>query len=231
MGISTIQTPEANCNQELQRNSILDSHVFNSDKGLLGILKNQFKNKGSAIIDLDKKQRGIFYLNAKKNILYIRTSKNNIKIICQHSLNVTYRELEEYSFDEKQLTNISAKVPLDRFIWLISLITSKGRLPHYIDINNSQLSLKHWPNLSRYKNIPNMIRIASFFSQSPTTIAMATKMLACKMEHINYFVSACDALDLLQIDDSNSKFISNIKAISESKRGILSGILHRLMGQ
>ncbi len=205
-----------------------DNTSFDINQGLLGLFKKLYLQQQSAIIDLDEKHRGLFYLKTKDNILYIRTHKNNIKIICKQSISVSSRELEEYSFDAKQLTNIRAKVHLDRFIWIISLLTAKGRLPKHIDPNKTQLRLKHWPNLSRYKIIPSAIQLAAFFSQTPTSVAMAIKMLGCKAEDIHNFISACDAINILETTHKDKTITSLNKELPSKNRGLLTGLLHRL---
>jgi len=173
---------------------------FDQEKGLLGVLQHIYTKKMAALIYLESDKRGLFYAIPANNTIYIKASGTKIKNICNKQQNVSFSELETHSFDVTKIAHPYHEYPLDNFIWLIALMTSKGKIPLVIDPAKNQLGLKHWPNLSRYKSNPEFLRFAAFFCQTPTNYLIAQKLLNPSSRYLANFVSACYALRILTIE-------------------------------
>lgn len=85
---------------------------------------------------------------------------------------------------------------LDSFLWKVALLTSKGRLPKGIDINQA-VFLKRWPGMTRLMLPPHAMRIAALLTQKPHSLFEAAQKMGVRQQYVFAFVSAAHALGLV----------------------------------
>jgi len=85
---------------------------------------------------------------------------------------------------------------LDSFLWKVALLTSKGRLPKGIDINQA-VFLKRWPGMTRLMLPPHAMRIAALLVQKPHSLFEAAQKMGVRQQYVFAFVSAAHALGLV----------------------------------
>ncbi|MBE9527484.1 MAG: hypothetical protein IME94_11000 [Proteobacteria bacterium] len=203
-------------------------HYFNCNGGLLGALAQLYKENQAACIDLNQQQQKILYIMPQTNRVYICISLSDLQTICKKQTAVSYSKIELNNFSPDKISGIISKAHLDRFIWQIALLTSNGRIPKTVNQQNSRLSLKYWPNLTRYKSNIDFIRFAAFFSQTPANLVLAEKLLNPKPRQLFQFVSACHALGILTISES-TQVIDSPKIMPQSpKRNVITQIFKHL---
>ncbi len=87
-------------------------------------------------------------------------------------------------------------VRLDAFLWKIALLTSKGRLPEGVDLNQA-FFLKRWPGMTRLLLPPHAMRIAALLVQKPYSLFEASQKMGIRQQYVFAFVSAAHALGLI----------------------------------
>lgn len=85
---------------------------------------------------------------------------------------------------------------LDAFLWKVTLLTSKGKVPKGIDLEQ-EASLKHWPNMTRLLLTPHAMRIAAVMRQKPRTPFEIARLLGIRQQYVFAFFSAAHALGLI----------------------------------
>ncbi|MFK5985268.1 MAG: hypothetical protein QM479_07560 [Pseudomonadota bacterium] len=202
---------------------------FNSNEGLLGLLAHLYKEKQAAVISLNNQQQKILYVIPQTNSIYICIPLTEVQLICKQQLSVSFSTIELETFHPGSLAKPISKAHLDRFVWQVAISTSKGCVPKVINLQKSKLGLKFWPNLTRYKSNTDFLRFAAFFSQTPTNLNLADKLLKPKSVQLFQFVSACHALGILTISESTKPLTSPAVLMPKSsKRGVLAQIFKRL---
>lgn len=84
---------------------------------------------------------------------------------------------------------------MESFMWLISLWSSRGRIPHGINLHQP-VYLLQWPNLTRLASIPHSVRIAALLYDQPYPLIEAAKKLRIEQRYVYAFYSACKAIGL-----------------------------------
>lgn len=134
-------------------------------------------------------------------------------------------ELEEL---ESHADNDSEKLlDMEAFIWVISLLTSQGRLNRNVDANQ-KVALKHWPNMTRLEQFPHVMRIAALWHQRPGTAFEIATALDIPQRYVFAFYTAANTLNLFELDQT--KFKSREKEKPKENRGLFSRLLKRLLG-
>jgi hypothetical protein len=87
-------------------------------------------------------------------------------------------------------------VRVDTFLWKVALLTSKGKIPRGIDLEQP-VSLKHWPNMTRLLLPPNAMRIAAVLHQKPRGLFETARVLGIRQQYVFAFFSAAQALGLV----------------------------------
>lgn len=203
---------------------------FDSKKGILGVLRRIYRKKMAALIYLDDDKQGLFYVLPNTNSIYVMVSGGEIKKLCAQQTSVSYSELETHSFDATKIARPNRQFHLDYFLWLIALMTGRGRIPKAINAGHHQLGLKHWPNLTRYKSSSDFLRFAAFFTQTPTNFVLAQKLLNPPRGQLANFICACYALDILTVNKAEQKKDNEVKRLEKPSRyrKIIGQIFSRL---
>lgn len=116
---------------------------------------------------------------------------------------------------------------MEGFVWLVSLLTARGRLSRSVDIKK-QVVLKHWPNMTRLEQFPQIMRIAALWNQRPGTVFEIAKALGVPQRYVFSFYTAASVLNLFETDQSKLK--SREKEKPKESRGLFSRLLKRLLG-
>ena len=145
------------------------------------------------------------------------TFRNELHKIIQTNKNKTLKKTLE-----KQSWN------MESFMWLISLWSSRGRIPVGTEILKP-VFLMQWPNLTRLASIPHAVRIAALLYDKPYTLTEAARLLAIKQRYVFAFYSACKAIGLANVSrrQIDHTFASETPQASENK-SILSKLLNKL---
>ncbi len=116
---------------------------------------------------------------------------------------------------------------LEGFVWVISLLTARGRLSRNVDVKQ-KVALKHWPNMTRLEQFPQVMRIAALWNQRPGTVFEIAKALGIPQRYVFSFYTAASALNLFEMDQTKLK--SREKEKPKESRGLFSRLLKRLLG-
>ncbi|VAW85377.1 hypothetical protein MNBD_GAMMA16-1660 [hydrothermal vent metagenome] len=118
----------------------------------------------------------------------------------------------------------------DSFMWKIALWTARGRLPSGTSLT-TPVKLKHWPNLTRVQNIPNIMRIATLLGDQPRPLPLVAKVLNIPQRHVFSFYTAMHSIKLAEPVNSCQVDSSNIPVTKNKQRSLFGRILKRLTGK
>ena len=155
-------------------------------------------------------------------ICFEAIEKDKIKI---HSLD----ESEVRLYRKKMTVNPENAHSTESFIWTMSLLSSRGRLPEGTNVNQT-LGLKYWPNLTRIEPIPHMMQISAVLKKHSGSLLEISKWLNIPQAYVFAYYNAVSALDLIENDQ---KKLNSLKSISHSSgkektRGLFSRLLKRI---
>ncbi|MCB1754474.1 MAG: hypothetical protein KDJ38_03065 [Gammaproteobacteria bacterium] len=88
---------------------------------------------------------------------------------------------------------------MESFTWLISLVSSRGKLPEGMD-SRLPLRLRHWPNFTRVENTPECFNIAAYWSKDFHSLETAINQLDVQARYIIAFLNGANALDLFEAE-------------------------------
>lgn len=123
--------------------------------------------------------------------------------------------------------NADSILDLEGFIWVSSLLTARGSMARGVDLNQ-KVALKHWPNMTRLEQFPNIMRIAALWNQRPGTPFDIAGSLDVPQRYVFSFYTAANALGLFEFDQANLR--SREKEKPKESRGFFSRFLKRLLG-
>lgn len=114
------------------------------------------------------------------------------------------KTLEPLDIDTARAT-VNAKpdrlTPIDAFLWKTAVWTSKGRVPRGI-IFRHHVTLRHWPNLTRFLLTPHSLRIAALLHSQPHTPCEAARVLGISQQYVFAFLAGAHALGLVKVTQS-----------------------------
>ncbi|MCG8050799.1 MAG: hypothetical protein JAZ15_06325, partial [Candidatus Thiodiazotropha endolucinida] len=158
-------------------------------------------------------------------------SDSKLKPRCLLKLNADQVKVVSSDYSESQLllscdTNPQ---PLDALLWKVSLWSSRGRLP-IGTVDDVNIAIRQWPNLTRMMAIPEFIRIAALWSRNPISLAKTVEFLRIETGYVYAFFSACHAMGLIQFHSSYQQQSNQTDQLSTGvvKTGFLRRILRRL---
>jgi len=88
-------------------------------------------------------------------------------------------------------------MPLENFIWLLSIYNSKGRLPEGTDLNRP-VNLLTWPNFPRLLPIPHALSLAAFWYRQDLSVQDVLDSNRFPRASIFAFYSAAFHIDLFK---------------------------------
>ena len=134
---------------------------------------------------------------------------------------------ELLSLEQQAHGNADNLLDLEAFLWVTSLLTAQGRLNRNMDVNQ-RIALKHWPNMTRLEQFPQIMRISALWNQRPGTLFEVAKALDVPQRYVFSFYTAASTLNLFELDQTKLK--SREKEKPKESRGLFSRLLKRLLG-
>ncbi len=114
------------------------------------------------------------------------------------------------------------------FLWKVAIWTSKGRYPDSIDIHQP-VFLKQWPNFTRLLITPHALQIAAILIDKPRLLMDVIDDLKIKPEYVFVFISAANALGLVeQVKRKSDEIVSPIVDEKPKVKNLLGRILGKL---
>ncbi len=183
-----------------------------------------------------------FYFDYAEQIVYSTVGPGIIRPLCLLSLdnkprftsrpNSFRNELHKIIHSNKNKTMKKSlekqNWSMESFMWLISLWSSRGRIPVGTEILKP-VFLMEWPNLTRLASVPHALRIAALLYDHPYPLADAARLLGIEQRYVFAFYSACKAIGLANVSrrQIDHTFAPEPGAEPENK-SILSKLLGRL---
>ena len=131
-------------------------------------------------------------------------------------------------YNTKRVENPENSHTIESFVWTTSLLTAKGRLLKYTDMNK-KVGLKYWPNLTRLEQIPHAMQIAAVFYKHPGSLMEVTKWLDIEQRYIFAFYNAALSLKLIELD--SNKIVNSAGDLDtgpKKNRGFFARLLKRI---
>ncbi|MCG8098889.1 MAG: hypothetical protein JAZ05_07335 [Candidatus Thiodiazotropha taylori] len=209
------------------------SVFYNHESNFQVILKNAIEisrsnRKPAHLVFQDGKSITILP-NANQCLNAISDSK--LKPRCLLKLNTDQVKVVSSDYSESQLLLSCDTNPqsLDALLWKVSLWSSRGRLP-IGTVEDVNIGIRQWPNLTRMMAIPEFIRIAALWSKNPISLAKTVEFLRIETGYVYAFFSACHAMGLIQFHSSYQQHSNQTDQLSTGvvKTGFLRRILRRL---
>ena len=223
----------------------LDKIFYNPDRFFQAIVeKTCIKSKqADAIIQLNIFNRS-FYFDHQEQTVYSTVGPGILRPLCliPHDNNISYKlkdaafrvELQEMIQSSK---NQKLKKTLEKhcwnmesFMWLISLWSSRGRLPKGTSLT-APVYLVQWPNLTRLDAIPHAVRIAALLIEQAHTLPDAARLLGIEQRYVFAFYSACKSIGLANISQRQiDNTLMPEKPAQHKNQSILRKLLGKLTG-
>ncbi len=97
--------------------------------------------------------------------------------------------------DSEPLTCMSDPISRDAFIWKVTLLTARGRVPLGTPLG-APVFLRHWPDLNELLVPPYAMRIAALWLNHPIDLISLAERLDIPQRHVFSLYSACSAIGL-----------------------------------
>lgn len=122
-------------------------------------------------------------------------------------------------------------LPLDTFVWKLSLYTSRGRAPQGTDLQQP-VYLRQWPNLTRLAAIPDAPRIVALWVRQPRSLLRLFGSLMVPLENILDLYTAACSIGLAGVARRNADALFEPEEPQvHTQRGLLSSIFRKLGGR
>lgn len=222
----------------------LEPIYYDPDKLLQAIVAKAIlqSSQEKQIVQLDV-LNNTFYFDFEEQKVYSTVGPGIIRPLClvHHDKNILYTTRPNTFRDQlheilQSNKNKSSKKTLEKqswnmesFMWLITLWSSRGRIPRGTDVKQP-VYLMQWPNLTRLASIPHSLRIAALLRDRRSSLAEVAKHLNIEQRYVFAFFSACKAIGLANVSKrkADKVFVSE-KPKKNKNQSILSKILARLV--
>jgi len=87
---------------------------------------------------------------------------------------------------------------IDKFIWELAVLTSKGRIPEGIPVDKPTY-LMQWPNFTRLAHIPHAMRVAAYWVKQTSSLVDLANNLQVPLKDILGFYAAASSIKLAGI--------------------------------
>ena len=141
------------------------------------------------------------------------------RIYCDQSISTEYfanlcfepmvkEKIKAHKLDKSEIRLYSKKInententyDTEAFIWTLSLLTSRGRLPKNTN-TKAKIGLINWPNLTRVEQIPHMMQVAALFHKDTLSLLDIANNSGISKNYVIAFYNAVLALDMIKIDE------------------------------
>ena len=185
----------------------------------------------------------IFYFDYHEQTVYSTVGPGIIRPLCliPHDNNISFKakdasfrtELHEIIQSNKNKTTKKTLEKqswnMEAFMWLITLWSSRGRLPKGTSLTE-RVYLMQWPNLTRLDSVPHGVRISALLYDKPHTLIETAQQLGIEQRYVFAFYSACKAIGLASITRRQADTIFETEKPPENKnKSILAKLLGKLV--
>lgn len=223
------------CGDSDDVSNVADIALFTPENYLLTNLQEAVRvsRQSNQWVEIKFPNGGMALLIPETNQVYcsLDTRSDEFAMLCNNPVQtgqVTLHILSstEQTYRESQIRD-SQLHDLEAFLWVASLLTAQGRLSRNVDVNQRTV-LKHWPNMTRLEQFPQIMRIAALWNQRPATPPEIAKALGIPQRYVFSFCTAANTLNLFELDQTKLK--SREKEKPKENRGLFSRLLKRLLG-
>lgn len=195
------------------------------------------KNEGVALqitIKVNNDWKIIIFLPKSKRVIN-SLSDFQLRVVCTAPKYCTaikvklYSRADSDSLEEKAHQHASTE-SFNPFMWKVALWTAQGRLPSGTSLT-TPIKLKHWPNLTRLQNIPNIMRITTLLNDQPRPLPLVAKVLNIPQRHVFSFYAAMHSIKLAESLHSYPGDTSKVPITKHKQRGLFGRILKSLTGK
>jgi len=185
----------------------LKTRKFSPDGYFLGeLLKTveQCRANGKAV-----EFSGFLYGKSLPGVIRIVPQKNLVEYTVH---DIMLRAMGIVKLDSGQLilqTNESdfplkdaTRANIDAFIWEVAVTTSRGRLSQPLKMNQ-RVSLQHWPNMTRYLEIPYSLQMSSLLVSAAYSPRELCEQFGIPQRFVFSYLSALNAIGILVSGSSN----------------------------
>lgn len=117
--------------------------------------------------------------------------------------------------------------PLDSFMWKLTLVTARGRVPVDTDLQKP-VYIRQWPNLTRLEQTPEATRIIALWIRQPRSILSLFGTLMVPLEHILDVYGAACAIGVAGAGRRKSDQMEAPAPTEHAQRNIFVSLLRRL---
>lgn len=156
-----------------------------------------------------------------------------LKYLAKHTFPATQVHIGPCRSDSLAPSGASRKQPaasetVEAFLWKLALWTYRGCLPFGTHLEQ-RVYLRHWPNLTRLRPVPDAMRIASLWCEQPMTLGYTAKALEIPQQHVFDFYCASHAIGLAgQARREADYLFQEASAQPKGKRRLVSDMMKRL---
>ncbi len=124
--------------------------------------------------------------------------------LCNLKVRSDQLEIKTLTGDEAHYYHIKRKITTsyvlqaDAFVWLVALLSSRGRIPKGVDMDRP-VCMTRWPNLTRMVTTPEMMKIAALWASRQVSLRDAPAVLGVPQRYVFAFFSAAYAIDLVKL--------------------------------
>jgi hypothetical protein len=165
---------------------------------------------------------------------------------CFSTVDINFRHLdsEQLKFFEAEISQVETetlaaddiatrsdlyKYPIEGFLWVTTLSSSKGRLLDGISADETKILLKQWPDFSILVHEIAHIRLAAIMVRRSLTLRSLADRTQIPIETVVNFFNACFITQLVEIDENNHEIlINNESRYSSEQHSIFKSILNKL---
>ncbi|CAA0078440.1 Uncharacterised protein [BD1-7 clade bacterium] len=197
-------------------------------QGYIDRAKQMSAKKGQQmVIHCENRQ---LIVDASTNRLYINFKMSVLKALCRFELNRKNTTIRPALNNNRQLEERFNAMCLDKALWEIALMCSRGRLPNGIN-ENTPLQLSQWPIFTRWHIAPHAMRISSVWIQQTATAAQVATQLNIEPYFAYAFLAAATAAGIAEIDSSQAKStkMNEYPQVAETRK-LIKNLMRKLVG-
>ncbi|MCK5895913.1 MAG: hypothetical protein KAG20_03850 [Cocleimonas sp.] len=210
---------------------------FKLEETLLPFLSDtvSFTERANCWMELSYKPLSII-INPKDKLIYSNLSLDNpiFVQICGKKiveeliefLEVNEEQVEKINSD--QLNNKIYQYDLDYFIWTVSLLVSRGRLPENSN-PEMPISIINWLSLNKVEKFPYIMQIAAVFNQHHASLNEVATWMTLPKRYVYSFYNGILALEMIDKSPKTStkQDLINMGSNKEKHNSMLKNILFK----
>lgn len=215
---------------DLKDKSARKTRVYNPNNYFLGELKKaviQANNTGKSL-QITGSLYGKALPGAIRIIPQLGCVEVGLKDIMLRAMSIVRLDSEQIKLTTKELNEPLPQATTEftkALLWKVALWTARGRLTSNIDFDQ-KVSLKNWPNITCYMEIPYALQLTAALVAAPHTPVELCEKLGIPQRFVFSYLSAINANQLLSFDT----FTGTSSAMNTKRplRRFLSKVLERL---